>query len=142
MSSADPSKRHLLMTLTNEPFQPVRLYYSIPERDSVVKRLRALKCTVNAPSEQCWQWLFQAEAAPLRFACSYNDVPKVKRPIILGRIRFPRDGGMTLQTNSIADIAAKVCARSARSGHQARCANRSVRERRFEFPIRAARCRC
>lgn len=33
-----PQDRHLLMTLTNEPFQPVRLYYSIPERASVSRR--------------------------------------------------------------------------------------------------------
>jgi hypothetical protein len=35
------------------------------------------------------------------------------------------------------DIAAKAYLRSARSAHKARCANRSARERRFEFPIRA-----
>lgn len=28
-------------------------------------------------------------------------MPKEKRPIVLGRIRFPKGGGMTLQTNSI-----------------------------------------
>jgi hypothetical protein len=25
--------------------------------------------------EQCWQWLFQAEAASLRFGSGYEDVP-------------------------------------------------------------------
>ena len=59
------------MTLTNEPFQPVRLYYSIPDRDSVSGRLRTLGCLVEAPDEQCWQWLFQAEAASLRFGSGY-----------------------------------------------------------------------
>jgi hypothetical protein len=34
------------------------------------------------------------------------------------------------------DIAAKAYLRSARSAHKARCANRSARGRRFEFPIR------
>jgi hypothetical protein len=28
-------------------------------------------------------------------------VPKERRPIVLGRIRFPKNDGMTLQTNSI-----------------------------------------
>jgi hypothetical protein len=32
---------------------------------------------------------------------SYDEVPKEKRPLILGRLRFPKSGGMTLQTSSI-----------------------------------------
>jgi hypothetical protein len=101
MLSASP-KDSLLLTLTNEPFQPVRLYYSIPDRASVCKHLRGLECMVETPRDQCWQWLFQAEAASLRFAGGFDDVPKERRPIVLGRIRFPKDGSMmTLQTNSI-----------------------------------------
>lgn len=97
-----PQHRHLLMTLTNEPFQPVRLYYSIPDRAWVSRKLDALECLVEVPEEQCWQWLFHAEAASLRFGGGYEDVPKERRPIILGRIRFPTERSMILQTNSIA----------------------------------------
>jgi hypothetical protein len=57
---------------------------------------------VEAPIERCWQWLFHAEAASLRFpGGGYEDVPEEKRPIVLGRIRFPAHGSMTLQTNSL-----------------------------------------
>ena len=87
--------------MTGEPFQPVRLYYSIPDRLFVVKKLRAMKCMLEVPTERCWQWLLQGEAAALRFPGGYDAVPKEKRPIVLGRIRFPKDDGMTLQTNSI-----------------------------------------
>jgi len=90
------------MTLTNEPFQPVRLYYSIPDRASVSRRLSPLECLVEVPEERCWQWQFHAEAASLEFGGGYEDVPKERRPIILGRIRFPSDSSMILQTNSIA----------------------------------------
>lgn len=94
--------RPLLVTMTKEPFQPVRLYYRIPARPTVINKLRGLECVVEDPTERCWQWLFHGEAKPLRFARSgYGDVPKERQPIILGRIRFPRVGGMTLQTNSI-----------------------------------------
>ncbi len=51
-------QRCLLATMTGEPFQPVRLYYLIPDRLFVVKRLRALKCMLEVPPERCWQWLF------------------------------------------------------------------------------------
>jgi hypothetical protein len=87
--------------MTGEPFQPVRLYYSIPHPLFVVKKLRAMKCMLEVPPERCWQWLFQGEAAALRFPGGYDAVPQEKRPIVLGRIRFPKNGSMILQTNSI-----------------------------------------
>jgi hypothetical protein len=79
--SEDTKNRRLLMTMTGEPFQPVRLYYAIPDRSFVIKKLRSLKCMVEAPHEQCWQWLFEAESKSLRFPGSYDDVPKEKRPL-------------------------------------------------------------
>ena len=97
----NPESRCLLATLTKEPFQPVRLYYSIPARSFVTERLRGLKCMVETPLERCWQWLFHAEAADLKIAAGYDAVPVERRPIVLGRIRFPQNGGMTIQTNSI-----------------------------------------
>jgi hypothetical protein len=38
----DRGRRCLLATLTREPVQPVRLYYSIPGRAFVTRRLRGL----------------------------------------------------------------------------------------------------
>ena len=97
-----PHDRRLLMTLTNEPVQPVRLYYSISDRAVVSRKLGTLECVVEVPEERCWQWLFHAEAASLRLGGGYEDVPKERRPIILGRILFPTNSSMILQTNSIA----------------------------------------
>ena len=94
-------QRCLLATMTGEPFQPVRLYYSIPDRLFVVRKLRTMKCMLDVPPERCWQWLFQGEATALRFPGGYDAVPRVKRPIVLGRILFPKNDGMILQTNSI-----------------------------------------
>jgi hypothetical protein len=86
--------------MTTEPFQPIRLYYSIPDRSFVTERLRCLKCMVEVPPERCWQWLYHAEAASLPIAAGYDAVPVERRPIVLARIRFPKSGGMTIQTNS------------------------------------------
>ena len=93
-----PKERCLLTTMTNEPFQPVRLYYAIPDRSFVTERLRSLRCMAEVPPERCWQWLFDAEAASLRFAAGYDEVPKEKRPIVIGRIRFPKGGGRRLDS--------------------------------------------
>jgi hypothetical protein len=76
--------------MTNEPWQPVRLYYSIPDRPFVTERLKGLKCMVEVPPERCWQWLYHAEAASLPIAAGYDSVPVERRPIVLGRIRFPK----------------------------------------------------
>ncbi len=101
-SSKQQSQRSLLVTMTKEPFQPVRLYYRIPSRPAVSTKLRGLECTVEDPIDRCWQWLYHGETKSLRFATAgYEDVPRERQPIILGRIRFPKSGGMTLQTNSI-----------------------------------------
>lgn len=102
MPTGSAKDRHLLVTMTNDPFQPVRLYYAIVDRAMVISKLAGLRCVVEAPSERCWQWLFHAEATSLRFpGGGYDDVPENKRPIVLGRIRFPEHGTMTLETNSI-----------------------------------------
>ncbi|MCU0663713.1 MAG: SEC-C domain-containing protein [Myxococcota bacterium] len=56
----------------------------------------------ESPEERCWQWLFDGECASLRFGeRGYNDIPVDRRPIILGRVRFPSGNRMTLETNSI-----------------------------------------
>jgi hypothetical protein len=101
LTSKAKKPRALLATMTKEPFQPVRLYYAIPKPAFVAAKLRALACMIEVPPERCWQWLFEAEAASLRFPGDYDDVPKEKRPIVIGRLRFPANGGMTFETNSI-----------------------------------------
>jgi len=99
MNTRPARERHLVVTMTNEPFQPARLYYSVPDRALVIRKLKVLQCRVEVRSERNWQWLFHAEAASLQFpAGGYDDVPASKRPIILGRIRFPAHGTMTLET--------------------------------------------
>jgi len=101
MKDAKERQRPLLVTMTKEPFQPVRLYYAARAAPSLSRRLRGLACMVEERAQRCWQWLFHAEAASLKFAAGYEEVPEERRPIILGRLRFPKNGGMTLETNSI-----------------------------------------
>jgi hypothetical protein len=97
-----PQRPPLLATTTNEPFQPVRLYFAVPDAGAVRAKLKRIACVQEAPAMDCWEWLFAKEAVGLRFPGTYQDVPDAMRPIILGRIRFPRTTTMTLQTNSMA----------------------------------------
>ena len=91
----------LLATTTNEPFQPVRLYYAVPDANALMANLQGLACMNVDPTRNCLEWLFDHEAASLRFPGTLEDVPAAMRPIVLGRLRFPRRTAMTLQTNSI-----------------------------------------
>lgn len=60
------NERPLLVTMTKEPFQPVRLYYRIPSRPAVISKLRGLECMAEDPVERCWQWLYHGETKALR----------------------------------------------------------------------------
>ncbi len=91
----------LLVTMTKEPFQPVRLYYTIPSRGFIGQRLAALRCMSKEPQGKGWQWLHHAEAEGLTFFAGHADVPKEVQPIILGRFHFPRGGGMVLELKSL-----------------------------------------
>lgn len=53
MQTGPAKERHLLVTMTNEPFQPVRLYYAVPDQSLVIRKLTALHCMVEAPIERC-----------------------------------------------------------------------------------------
>jgi len=90
----------LLATTTNEPFQPVRIYYAVPDVAALMAKLQALDCMNVDPTRNFLEWLFDHEAASLRFPGTFEDVPVSKRPIVLGRLQFPRKTAMTLQTNS------------------------------------------
>jgi hypothetical protein len=90
-----------LLLLTHEPFQPIRLSWTIPGRDAVLAKLAHLRCIDLDPAERaCWVWLFHAESAALPIGDGYEAIPVDRRPLVLGRIRFPRDSVMTLDTNS------------------------------------------
>ena len=99
MPKLSPDGR-LLVTMTREPFQPIRLCYSIPSRSFVTERIATLGCVVEDRATRCWQWLYRAEASSLEFFASFHDVPPEVQPVVLGRLRFPKSGGMTFQLNS------------------------------------------
>jgi hypothetical protein len=60
--------RALLTTVTGEPFQPVRLYYTIPSKPFVTRILSRLHCIEEERKGGRWVWLYMAEAESLTFA--------------------------------------------------------------------------
>ncbi len=97
--SIDPNT--LLSTVTGEAFQPVRLYYAIPSKAVVAKVFKRLKCMDEDKDAGCWVWLYEKEAARLRFGNPREDLPAAAHPIVIGRFHIDGAGtGMFLAVRS------------------------------------------
>lgn len=91
--------RQLLMTMTGEPLQPVRLYYSVPNKVALTRLLMGLRCMAEGENGG-WLWHYEAEAAVLKFARAREDLPQEVHPIILGCFRFPSKDKAVLEVRS------------------------------------------
>jgi len=92
--------RRLLATVTGEPFQPVRLYYTIPSKPFVTRKLSQLRCMDEDREGGRWVWLYTGEAESLTFGRPYAELPAEVHPVVIGSFRFPKKGGMTLEVRS------------------------------------------
>jgi len=80
--------RILLATVTGEPFQLVRLYWSIPTSTAVTQAFTALRCMDEDDKARCWVWLYDGEAAALTFGKPRSALPPEVHPIAIGRFRL------------------------------------------------------
>lgn len=95
------SQRQLLTTTTGEPYQPVRLTYSIPNRSQVLRRLRRFRCVeIDKKRGRATIWL-DAEARELELDPPPPQWESFGQRIHLGAIRFPQGRAMSLQVRSI-----------------------------------------
>jgi hypothetical protein len=85
--------------MTGEPLQPVRLYYSIPNKLAVTRVLMGLQCAVETETD-AWLWHYEEEAAALKFSRPREDLPQEVHPIILGCFRFPSKDKAVLEVRS------------------------------------------
>src|SRR4029453_12576476 len=94
------SGEQLLMTMTGEIHQPVRLYYQVFDQAAVLKTFAKLRCLDDDQDNQRWVWLYHGEAKKLKFHTSYATIPRKMRPIVLGSFRFPSAQDLTLDVRS------------------------------------------
>jgi hypothetical protein len=94
------SGKKLLMTMTGEMHQPVRLYYEVSDQAAVLKTFTKLRCLDDDQDNQRWVWLYHGEAKKLKFHTSYSAIPRTMRPIVLGYCRFPSVQDMYLDVRS------------------------------------------
>ena len=48
-----PQRPPLLATTTNEPFQPVRLYFAVPDAGAVRAKVKRIACIQEVPAMDC-----------------------------------------------------------------------------------------
>jgi hypothetical protein len=94
------SEKKLLMTMTGEIHQPVRLYYQVVDQAAVLNVFAKLRCLDEDQDNHRWVWLYHGEAKTLTFHTSYAAIPRKMRPIVLGAFRFTSPQGMTLDVRS------------------------------------------
>jgi hypothetical protein len=102
MFEIKPSRmdRTLLATVSGEPFQMVRLFYTIPSKSFVTRILSKLRCIEEDREGGRWVWLYTAEAEGLTFGRPRAEIPAQFHPIVIGALRFPKKGTMTLELRS------------------------------------------
>lgn len=96
-----PTEKRLICTLTGEPYQPARVYYDITNSNAVRRVFKKLSCMAFDREGQRWVWLYEFEAQKLRFANSHNQIPKDKRPVIIGYFIFRGEHQMILDLRSL-----------------------------------------
>ena len=94
------SAKQLLMTMTGEIHQPVRLYYQVVDQAAVCKVFAKLRCLDEDQDNHRWVWLYHGEAKKLKFHTSYSAIPRKMRPIVLGAFRFTSAEEMSLDVRS------------------------------------------
>jgi len=105
MSDLQPT---IILTMTGEIFQPVRLYYHVHDLHQLHRIFKKISCMYFDESNRCI-WLYDGEAKPLKFKQPYASIPKNRRPIILGAFyRGPADDNMHLDVGSIERATAAV----------------------------------
>ena len=78
-----------LLTMTEEAYQPVSIYYKVFQKNAVVGRFKRLRCIDFDPKKNRWVWTYEEEAKNIKFTKSYKDIPKEYHPMEALQIELP-----------------------------------------------------
>ena len=94
------SEKTIGMTITGEIFQPVRLYYTIRNRQEVEKRLASLRCIELDTFQKRWVWLYTDEAKTINFKNNFHSIPEEVSPVVIGSFVWKSDETLILDLRS------------------------------------------
>lgn len=90
----------LITTMTGEPLQPVRIYYELLDRKTLLRKFNNFKCIALDAKRGRWVWEYRGEAAKLTFKQSRADLPREHRDIVLGSFYLKHERELVLDVKS------------------------------------------
>lgn len=95
------SEKILVKTLTDELFQPMRLYYIVHNREQLESCFRDLKCFEYNKDLDDWAVEYTNEAANIGLKVKPESVPKAAQPLVIATIYIENDTTMLVDVRSI-----------------------------------------
>jgi hypothetical protein len=102
----DPST--LLMTITEEFFQPARIYYDVYDQVALQDIFLGLKCMDYDDQKNRWVWNYTDEAKKIQFKRSCSEIPKESHPLVIGSLYAPNENQMYIDVNSFERVPAAI----------------------------------
>jgi len=100
-NNLNSSEKILVMTLTDELFQPMRLYYIVHDKEKLKSLLKNLKCVEYDENLKDWVIYYADEAAKIKLKVPPSKVPKQARPLVIATIYIDNEHAMLIDIRSI-----------------------------------------
>ena len=98
----------LLMTMTEEFFQPARIYYDVDDQVALQNIFLDLKCIDYDDQKNRWVWNYTDEAKKIDFKRTWSELPKETHPLVIGSLYAHRENQMYIDVNSFERVPAAV----------------------------------
>lgn len=93
----DRLQKPFLTVETGEAYQPVRLTYTLSNKDEFTSLIENLKCIQKNTTPNSWTWYWQAECDDIHFESIDSFRIKVMAKLDIAEKRLPQDGRITLR---------------------------------------------
>jgi hypothetical protein len=107
-SFKDLDSSTLLMTMSEEFFQPARFYYDVYDQVALQNIFLDLKCMDYDDQKKRWVWNYSDEAKTIYFKRAYSELPKETHPLVIGSLYAPKENQMYINVNSFERVPAAV----------------------------------
>lgn len=84
-------QKPFLTVETGEAYQPIRLTYSLYQKDKLIETLKDLKCLDKNPTAPSWNWFWRDECEDLHFESLDTYQKNLSHPLRLGTLTIRDD---------------------------------------------------
>jgi hypothetical protein len=96
------------MTITEEFFQPARIFYDVYDLKTLQNIFLDLQCMAYDEQKNRWVWHYAKEAKNIQFKRSWSDLPSNVHPLVIGSLYVPTESVMYVDVNSFERVTAAV----------------------------------